>query len=133
MLESAGDENFRRFFTIFAKKKEMTTVFSNPDKPFVLKPLADLPSEYAEHAEALKDKMAIIDDNVYCDNQELLKSLDKATRDLIKMQNMIGFFGNGPVYKPIHAAYMAAFIVQNGEEKKNLLYSTDEREENVEP
>ena len=110
----------------------MTTVFSNPDKPFVLKPLADLPSEYTEHAEALKDKMAIIDNNVYCDNQELLKSLGKATRDLIKIQNKIGLFGNGPVYKPIHAAYMAAFIVQNGEEKKNLLYSTDEREEKYE-
>ena len=100
----------------------MTTVFSNPEKPFTFKPLADLPKEYGQHAEALKEKMAIIDDDVYCDNPTLIDALKKSVKDLIKMQNIMGYFGNGPVYKPIHAGFMASFIVQDGEEKKNLLY-----------
>lgn len=97
-------------------------VFSNPNKPFTFKPLADLPEKYGEYAEALKDRMAIIDDVVYCDNQALIATLAKAIMSMLEVQEIIGFSAKGPVNKPRHAAFIASFIVQDGKIEKNVLY-----------
>jgi len=97
--------------------------FLNPNRPFVIHHLSEFPEFYAEYKEALENenRMAIIEDDIYCDNKELIDNYYDAFRSLVKMQFKVGSPYDPWVFKPLQASYLASFIVQNGIIVKNHL------------
>ena len=97
--------------------------FLNPNRPFIVHHLSEFPALYSEYKEALENenRMAIIDDDIYCDNKELIDNYYDAFQSLVKLQFKVCTPYDPVVLKPIQTSYLASFIVQNGSIVKNQL------------
>jgi len=106
----------------------MVTVkpFTN-SKPFKFESLNALPREYNAYKQKLQDKLAIIDDTVYCDNIDIQAHAFEALHRSYKIQEKLNknrmeeSIPAEPInHKSLELAYMASFIVIDGEIKKQL-------------